>query len=94
MFGDLSAWFFRYVGGFRYDFNRPGFRELAVEPYFVRELHHYRVEHRGYVLSREGELMSLIVPSGCRANVRLPDGRAFSVPAGRAKWKLKSEKNK
>ena len=94
MFGDLSAWFFRYVGGFRYDFNRPGFRELAVEPYFVRELHHYRVEHRGYVLSREGELMSLIVPAGCRANVRLPDGRAFSVPAGCAKWKLKSEKNK
>ena len=85
MFGDLSAWFYRYLGGFRHEWERPGYRHLRVRPFPV--IASCIAEYRGYVSDwkvEDGEfVIQLSVPSGCTATLAMPDGSAFELESGR-----------
>lgn len=78
MFGDLSAWCFKYPGGFRFSEERPGFRRLTVQMCVIPEWKHFRAEYRGYETSwkctGKGVRMQVVVPEGCAADVILPSG--------------------
>ena len=85
MFGDLSAWFYRYLGGFRHEWERPGYRHLRVRPFPV--IASCIAEYRGYVSDwkvEDGEfVIQLSVPSGCTATLAMPDGSVFELESGR-----------
>jgi len=37
-FGDVSAWFYKYLGGIRPEEEKPGFKQFAIQPYFPEDL--------------------------------------------------------
>lgn len=78
MYGDLSAWFYKYIGGFRSEETAPGYQSLTVKPEALKKIRHAKVTYRGYVSETEfdGKTFSikLTVPVGCKAKLILPDG--------------------
>jgi len=38
MFGDVSAWFYKYLAGIQVDEAHPGFRQFFIDPYFPEDL--------------------------------------------------------
>ncbi|MEI7423366.1 MAG: family 78 glycoside hydrolase catalytic domain [Prolixibacteraceae bacterium] len=47
MFGEISAWFYKALGGIRPDTARPGFRNILLEPHFVKGLNQFEATHQG-----------------------------------------------
>ena len=47
MFGEISAWFFKALGGIKPDPNNPGFKNILLEPHFVEGLQNLKVQHNG-----------------------------------------------
>lgn len=47
MFGEISAWFYKALGGIRPDPARPGFRNILLEPHFVKGLNQFEASHQG-----------------------------------------------
>jgi alpha-L-rhamnosidase len=45
MFGDISAWFFKYLAGIRPDPERPGFKRVLIRPYLAEGLDWVRAEY-------------------------------------------------
>lgn len=87
MFGDLSAWLYKYPGGLRFSETRPGWKYITIRPQIIPEWGSFRAEHRGYVcqwrMTDEKTVgFSITVPEGCKADVILPDGRSFTAEAG------------
>jgi len=80
MFGDISAWMFKHLGGLQADPLHPGFRQFHIHPQFFPDLAWATVEHRSpYGLIRSdwrrhnGRLeLNLTVPVNSRATVWLP----------------------
>jgi alpha-L-rhamnosidase len=91
MFSDVSAWFYRILGGIAPDPLEPGFRHIRVKPHVLGDLSWVKARHRspyGWVESswrrENGRFhLELAVPVGCRATVTLPDGKVHEVRAGR-----------
>jgi alpha-L-rhamnosidase len=81
MFGDISAWFFRYLAGIRPDPESPGFKLVIVRPYLADGLDWVKAEHEspyGTVAShwqREGKHFRLEVrlPANTTGLVYLPE---------------------
>lgn len=44
MFGEISAWFFKALGGIKVDEKNPGFASVIIEPHFVKTLDEFIVE--------------------------------------------------
>lgn len=90
MFGDVSAWFFQYLGGIAPDPEKPGFQHMFITPHPVDGLEWARVEHRtphGLIVSewkqREGKLeLNLKIPQGCTATVTFPGRKPQMLHAG------------
>jgi alpha-L-rhamnosidase len=38
MFGEISAWFYKTLGGINVDVNNPGFKNILLKPHFVNGL--------------------------------------------------------
>jgi alpha-L-rhamnosidase len=47
MFGEISAWFYKALGGIRPDPAQPGFKNILLEPHFVQGLNHFEASHLG-----------------------------------------------
>lgn len=47
MFGEISAWFFKGLGGIRIDPQYPGFKNINLSPNFVLGLQHFEASHVG-----------------------------------------------
>ena len=47
MFGEVSAWFYKALGGIRPDPANPGFKNILLEPHFVNGLNHFEATHAG-----------------------------------------------
>ena len=47
MFGEISAWFYKALGGIRPDPAQPGFKNILLEPHFVKGLVHFEATHQG-----------------------------------------------
>jgi len=80
MFGEISAWFYKALGGIRPDPAQPGFKNILIEPHFVKGLAHFEASHQGpYGLivskwSRNKEVIEyfVTVPANSSATLLLP----------------------
>jgi len=86
MFGDLSAWLFRYGAGFKHQPENPGWKRLSICPENLKALDFVRAEYRGYVSHWKREnntfILNVTIPKGCTADIVLPDGKAVVREAG------------
>ena len=91
MFGDLSAWFFRYAAGFMHQEENPGWKRITIRPENLSQLDYVKAEYRGYVSNwkREGGrfVLNVAVPEGCTADVVLPDGAKATCAPGAAEFR-------
>jgi alpha-L-rhamnosidase len=91
MFGDISACLYQYFAGIVPDAEQPGFRRVTLRPQPVEGLDSVSAWHRapaGIIRSgwkREGGKLNFDVtlPEGTVGELRLPDGRAVELRAGR-----------
>jgi alpha-L-rhamnosidase len=79
-FGDVSAWFYKYLGGIKPDENHPGFKHFTIQPYFAEDLFwvntsiesmYGRIESN-WEKSTEGVSLNIQVPFNSTAKVKLP----------------------
>lgn len=54
MYGQVSAWFYKALGGINPDEANPGFKNIILKPNFVKGLEHFEARH----LSPYGEIVS------------------------------------
>ncbi|HTE09968.1 MAG TPA: family 78 glycoside hydrolase catalytic domain, partial [Chitinophagaceae bacterium] len=47
MFGEISAWFYKAIGGIKPDPAQPGFKNILLEPHFVAGLDSFSASHIG-----------------------------------------------
>ncbi len=47
MFGEISAWYYKALGGIKPDPANPGFKNVLLEPHFVSKLDHFEARHNG-----------------------------------------------
>ena len=47
MFGEISAWFYKALGGIKPDSQNPGFKNILLEPHFVEGLESFSAKHNG-----------------------------------------------
>jgi len=47
MFGEVSAWFYKALGGMKPDPSQPGFKNILLEPHFPIGLTHFEASHEG-----------------------------------------------
>lgn len=80
MFGEISAWFYKALGGIRPDPEHPGFKNILLEPHFVGGLTHFEASHigpYGLIVSKwsrsKGKLdYSVTIPASSSATLTLP----------------------
>jgi len=82
MFGEVSAWFFKALGGIKPDPEQPGFKNIILRPNFVAGLDYATVSHRspyGEIVSKwerkkKDTIYSVTVPANSTADLYLPEG--------------------
>src|SRR5690606_29142267 len=47
MFGEISAWFYKALGGIKPDPSSPGFKNILLTPHFVEGLTQFKASHTG-----------------------------------------------
>jgi alpha-L-rhamnosidase len=47
MFGEISAWYYKALGGIKPDPDQPGFKHVILEPHFVPGLEHFEARYNG-----------------------------------------------
>jgi alpha-L-rhamnosidase len=47
MFGEIGAWLYKGIAGIRPDPAKPGFKNVILEPHFVKGLNHFEARHEG-----------------------------------------------
>ncbi len=90
MFGDLSAWFYKYLGGISPTKEGPGCKHVLIRPCFVRDLDWVKVSHeclRGTFHSewkREHGIIRcrFVIPASCTADIVLPGVDALHNVSG------------
>ena len=84
MFGSVSQWFFRWLGGIRPDPDFPGFKKFIIAPSIPKGLNYVKcsyVSPYGKIVSNwetqgtNGYLFQIVVPKGSIASVNLPINR-------------------
>lgn len=92
MFGEIGAWFFKTLGGIKPDENKPGFKNVILNPYFVAGLDSCRVEHEGPY----GKIVSSWRRKGSsiRYQVTIPANSTASIYFGELKGKRIYEKDR
>ena len=79
MFGEISAWFYKGLGGIQPDTAAPGFRHIRLHPHFVKGLNEFTATHDcpyGPITSgwtRKGETLTytITLPPGTTATLTL-----------------------
>lgn len=47
MFGEIGAWYYKALAGIKPDASQPGFKNILLEPHFVKGLNSFQASHRG-----------------------------------------------
>ncbi len=47
MFGEIGAWYYKALGGMKPDVAQPGFKNIVLEPHFVKGLNSFEASHDG-----------------------------------------------
>lgn len=79
MFGEISAWFYKTLGGINVDEKNPGFASVIIEPHFVKTLDEFMVEYdsvKGKICSSWKRInnrieFNLTIPTNSIATVNL-----------------------
>ena len=82
MFGEISAWFYKALAGIKPDPNYPGFKNILLEPHFVKGLENFKAElngPRGEILSawekKNGIVFyDVIIPPNSSATLNINQG--------------------
>ena len=77
MFGEISAWFYKALGGIKPDPNQPGFKNIIIEPHFVEGLDKFNAEHIGphgtihssWIKNNDRVKYDLIIPANSSASL-------------------------
>jgi alpha-L-rhamnosidase len=80
MFGEISAWYYKALGGINPDEDNPGFKNIILKPHFVTGLNDIKVTHKGPfgdIVSdwkKEGKVVyyTVVVPPNSTAYLHLP----------------------
>jgi alpha-L-rhamnosidase len=87
MFGEIGAWLYKGIGGIKPDQTKPGFKNVILEPHFVKGLENFATKHTGPY----GEIASLwkrnganityqvTIPANSTATVILPQQKDLKV---------------
>ncbi len=83
MFGEISAWYYKALGGIRPDPDHPGFRNILLEPHFVKGLTHFEASHQGpygMIVSKWSKgkrkiTYQVTIPANSSATLTLPAGK-------------------
>lgn len=78
MFGDLSAWFFKYPGGIRPDF-RFGLKKLELRPIIPECMEKFSTSWNGVKISYSDGIYSADVPDSIEVVLTLPDGESIKI---------------
>ena len=87
MFGEISAWFYKALGGIKPDPLRPGFKNILIEPHFVKGLDSFYCYHDGPYgriassWKRDGSsiVYDVVVPANSTASITFEVGDGKSV---------------
>ncbi len=89
MFGDISAWMYRYPGGLNPQEATPGFKKFVIKPCFVKKLDRVHTRYASpcgmissqWERSADGIKCHFEIPSGSQADIILP-GKTISNASG------------
>jgi alpha-L-rhamnosidase len=79
MFGEIGAWYYKALGGLKPDAAHPGFKNVLIEPHFVKGLDSFNASHDGPFgdiqssWKRNGNtvIFSLVIPANSTATLKL-----------------------
>lgn len=79
MFGEIGAWYYKALGGIKPDASNPGFKNVLIEPHFVKGLNSFQAKHKGpygeisSAWKRDGKkvIYELVIPANSSATVKL-----------------------
>ncbi len=79
MFGEIGAWYYKALGGMKPDQYNPGFKNVLLEPHFVKGLNSFQVSHAGPFgeiqssWKREGKkvIYRVVIPANSSATIKL-----------------------
>lgn len=80
MFGEIGAWLYKGIAGIKPDPAKPGFKNVILEPHFVKGLDHFEAKHNGpygnivssWTRKGSGVLYRVEIPANATASVILP----------------------
>ncbi len=96
MFGEIGAWYYKALGGIKPDAAQPGFKNVLLEPHFVKGLNSFQTSHAGPFgqiqssWKREGKKVkyNLVIPANSSATLKL-DGSEIGLN-GKVVYKQKN----
>jgi alpha-L-rhamnosidase len=79
MFGEIGAWYYKALGGLKPDQEKPGFKNVVLQPHFVKGLNSFQASHAGPFgeihssWKREGKkvVYSVVIPANSTATLKL-----------------------
>ncbi|MFT2008319.1 glycoside hydrolase family 78 protein [Pontibacter sp. 13R65] len=98
MFGEVSAWYFKALGGIKPDPEKPGFKHILLQPNFVSGLQQFEASHEschGTIASgwkKTGKRISyaVTIPANTTATLTLPVAQGQKVYEGKKELKAVS----
>lgn len=96
MFGEVSAWFYKALGGIKPDPQHPGFKNILLEPHFVAGLDEFESTHNGpfglisssWKKQKRKTVYNVVIPANSTASLVLPEvSKAAVQPAHSAEGK-------
>lgn len=99
MFGEIGAWYYKALGGLKPDVAQPGFKNIMLEPHFVKGLNSFQTTHKGPYgeiqsnWKRDGKkvIYQVVIPANSMATVKL-QGSEISRN-GKVVYQLKKAEN-
>ena len=79
MFGEIGAWYYKALGGLKPDQEKPGFKNVLLEPHFVKGLNSFQASYAGPFggiqssWKREGKkvIYRVVIPANSTASLKL-----------------------
>lgn len=90
MFGEIGAWLYKGLGGIKPDPEKPGFKNVLIEPHFVPGLDSFEASHIGpygeikTAWKRKGKkvVLTVTLPANSTATLVLPSQTSKEIVAG------------
>ena len=79
MFGEIGAWYYKALGGMKPDQEKPGFKNILLEPHFVKGLNSFQSSHDGsygkirssWIRNKNTVIYTVVIPANSTATLKL-----------------------